>query len=184
MGNSFCPRKKNKNYKSSKSLTKEDLSILIQKHVKKEMILSLRKNVDNNNRSLDLNNRAESKIIDENIYLNKRIQDLETKIILMTDLQNEPKTSNLTLRNVSSDRLKLDSAIQIDKFVKEILSNPETNVSWLPDAVESRLYKNFANVALKGIENLLESSHIIFMGHKLSFVIDPEEIDSSDKEDT
>ena len=69
--------------------------------------------------------------------------------------------------------LKGLSKRRVDEFVDGILSNPETNISWLPDAVESRIYRNVATMGLASLESVLEGSNIMIMGHKISFVLDP-----------
>lgn len=180
MPNFCCPGRKNRKHQKAErpqaTLTQADLSELIKKHVQKEINVGKKKNTNKDN-------FEEFKIMDENVYLNKRIENLETQIILLTEISSDEKKENLTLKTECSDKLKLKSEIHIDTFVKEILNDPDTNIGWMPDAVESRLYKNVSKVALKAIEKVLQSSHMTFMGHKLSFVLDQEEIDISNKDD-
>ena len=55
----------------------------------------------------------------------------------------------------------------------KILKDPSTNIYWLPDVVERKLYENIATVALNAIESTLDTSQVNFLGHKLRFIVDP-----------
>jgi hypothetical protein len=101
MGNLICSRKKHKyndNYKTKKALTQEDLSILIQQHVKKEMILSVRRHDKKNigrkktssskhNKNIDILLLANEKMINENLELQTEINHLKRNGQVLSFLQ-------------------------------------------------------------------------------------------------
>ena len=109
---------------------------------------------------------------EENRYLNTRVLELESKLAKLEESKLVPGP-NLSL--LSAVSLKGLSQRRVDEFVNGLLSNPDTNISWLPDAVESRLYRNVATMGLASLESVLEGSNITIMGHKISFVLDPKE---------
>ena len=117
-----------------------------------------------------------SKLREENAYLNKEIARLQSQLVRVetNHIANQANGGMSLLTSLSPQQLRQLSMKRIDEFVNEILANPDTNIGWLPDAVESRLYRNFATVGLKAIEAIIENSNIHVMGHKISFVMDPD----------
>jgi len=116
--------------------------------------------------------QTRSDLAEENRYLNTRVLELESKLAKLEESKLVPGP-NLSL--LSAVSLKGLSQRRVDEFVNGLLSNPDTNISWLPDAVESRLYRNVATMGLASLESVLEGSNITIMGHKISFVLDPKE---------
>lgn len=113
----------------------------------------------------------ESKLQEENAYLQKVNADLEKEVQKLKD--NLSPETGLSLTQLSPNELRSKSEKNIDKYINEILSNPETNISWLPDIVERRLYKNIAVVLLNVVETTVENSEMTFLGHRIKLVMDP-----------
>lgn len=90
------------------------------------------------------------------------------------------KDTGLSLTTLSNKEIKIQSEKKIEEFVQNILDNPDTNISWLPDVVERRLYNNIATIIINLLESTIENSDITFLGHKIRFVMDPQ-LDSPNK---
>jgi hypothetical protein len=118
---------------------------------------------------------------EENKFLHGEIQKLTDKLHALTTENVNLKANqhvtqdndNLSLTTLTKEQLHAASQNHIKKFVDAILADPDTNISWLPDVVERRLYINIATIAMKSLEALLETSSVNFLSHKLQFVVDP-----------
>lgn len=113
----------------------------------------------------------ENKLRDENAYLHKVNANLEKEVQKLKD--NLSSENGASLTQLSSSELRIRSEKNIDKYISDILKNPETNISWLPDVVERRLYKNIAVMLLNVLETTVENSEIKLLGHHIKFVMDP-----------
>lgn len=120
----------------------------------------------------------QNKIKDENEYLKKVNISLIKEINQLKENMN--KDTGISLTTLSNKEIKIQSEKKIEEFVQNILDNPDTNISWLPDVVERRLYKNIATIIINLLESTIENSDITFLGHKIRFVIDPQ-LDSPNK---
>jgi hypothetical protein len=126
-----------------------------------------------------------NKCNDENQFLQGEIKNLELKLQAMTSeyvnfKSNTQDNNNSSYTNLTTQKLHHLYQDHIKKFVEAILADPDTNISWLPDVVERRLYINIATIALKSFEALLETSTVNFLSHKLQFVVDPIKYDNDD----
>ena len=118
----------------------------------------------------------QNKLKDESEYLKKVNLSLMKEINQLKENMN--KDTGLSLTSLSSKKVKIQSEKKIEEFVQNILDNPDTNISWLPDVVERRLYKNIATIVVNLLESTIENSDITFLGYKIRFVMDPQ-LDSS-----
>jgi len=120
----------------------------------------------------------QNKLKDENEYIKK------VNISLMKEInqlkENMNKDTGLSLTTLSNKEIKIQSDKKIDEFVQNILDNPDTNIAWLPDVVERRLYKNICTIIINLLESTIENSDITFLGHTIRFVMDPQ-LDSPNK---
>lgn len=110
----------------------------------------------------------ETKRVDELEYL-RRGNTIQPKTIPTTDDNGGHTNANL------SDKSTLHTVSEYNayKYIDSILENPDTNISWLPDSVERKIYKNMFMLILNVIETTLENTGVHFAGHRLGFVIDP-----------
>ena len=120
----------------------------------------------------------QNKMKDENEYLKKVNISLIKEINQLKENMN--KDTGLSLTTLSNKEIKIQSEKKIEEFVQNMLDNPDTNISWLPDVVERRLYKNIATIIINLLESTIENSDITFLGHKIRFVMDPQ-LDSPNK---
>jgi hypothetical protein len=114
---------------------------------------------------------GENKLKEENAYLQKVNANLEREVQKLMD--NISPENGMSLTHLSNSELRIRSEKNIDKYISDILKNPETNISWLPDAVEKNLYKNIAVMLLNILETTVENSEIKLLGHRIKFVMDP-----------
>jgi hypothetical protein len=61
----------------------------------------------------------------------------------------------------------------VDKFVTQLLEDPNVNVYGLPDSVESAMYRNTIRLMLGAMEKVFENVQIEFIGHKINIVMQP-----------
>lgn len=106
--------------------------------------------------------------------LNNNIQAITTENVnLKANVQVTQDNNNLSLATMTKEQLHVATKNHVKKFVDDILADPDTNISWLPDVVERKLYINIITVAMKSLETVLETSSVNFLSHKLKFVVDP-----------
>lgn len=117
------------------------------------------------------NNYKINKIQEENEYLKKVNITLENQIATLKS--NSDSENGLSLTSLSSKNIKILSEKKINEYIENILKNPDTNISWLPDIVEKKIYKNIITLSLNVLETTIENSNIELLGHKINFVLDP-----------
>ena len=113
---------------------------------------------------------------------------LTEKDILIADLEkqvNSLTNSNATLEgkllHISStqtvpEQLKLRelSRAKVDEFVETLLKDENVNISYLPDWVERKIYKNVLNLILGLLDNTFNSTSVKLLGHLLTVNIVPD----------
>lgn len=71
---------------------------------------------------------------------------------------------------------KIDAGVctdAIDSMVDEFMKDKGLNTLLLPDFVERRLYKNVLHLALSAMNQVLDSTHVEFLGHRIEFSMKP-----------
>lgn len=63
---------------------------------------------------------------------------------------------------------------RIEELVEQMLQNPDINVKYLPDAVERQLYRNVFSLALNVLGEVLKSSSVELLGHRIQLTLVPE----------
>ncbi len=92
-------------------------------------------------------------------FLRKELTTLQTKIrastVIIDTSEDLPKKTPINRSG-------------IDEYIKKLLDNPDCNVSWMPDSVESKLYSNILNLILNIVDEALEGTEIRFLGQTLT----------------
>jgi hypothetical protein len=117
----------------------------------------------------------------------KTLKSINSK--LEHKLQEENNISDITIsvdgENISMDNREIDlsneqatklneiSRKRINKFVEEILDDQNINIKYLPDFVERQIYRNVFNILINLLDNLFDKTTLRFMGHKLTFDLQP-----------
>lgn len=116
----------------------------------------------------------------------KLMVEKDTQIADLTKQVNSLKDANSTLEgkllHISStqtipDQLKLRelSRAKVDEFVEKLLEDDSVNISYLPDWVERKIYKNVLNLILGLLDNTFNTTSIKLLGHLLTFNIMPDQ---------
>ena len=63
----------------------------------------------------------------------------------------------------------------IQKFVDELLADPDVNIYGFPDKIESALYRNTIRMILGAMEKLFNNVSIDFIGHKITVMMVPDD---------
>lgn len=61
---------------------------------------------------------------------------------------------------------------QLDAFVESVLES-DANLSYVPDALERKVYTNAAMISATVLEKIVKSAKIQVMGHEITFDIHP-----------
>jgi signal transduction histidine kinase len=111
-------------------------------------------------RKLEVDNRELKKqvnsLININIIQEKELNKKQYSVSFNKNLNNR---ENLT--EVSKDKIK--------HYVDNLLENSDTNISYLPDFVEKKIYTNILGVALKVLDDMLQTTTMKFLGHEIAF---------------
>lgn len=118
------------------------------------------------------NDHLLNKMHDENVYLKEVNTSLEKEIAVLKSNISQVD-GGLSLTNLDTTALRIQSEKNIDEYIQKILDNPSTNIKWMPDVVEKQIYKNIMRLVLNAMESTVETSKIQFLGHQLAFVMDP-----------
>ena len=104
--------------------------------------------------------------------MNEYIKSLEEQIVkLKTSKMSE--SDGLTLTSLDTTELRNISEQRISSIVESMLEDPDTNIPWLPDFVERKLYMNIFTIAMNMLERIIEDIKLHFMGHQIQMVVDP-----------
>lgn len=63
----------------------------------------------------------------------------------------------------------------VDDYVESILSDPAVQHGYITEAMEGVVYKKALKVVLHAIAKAADSAHLQFIGHKVTFAIEPAE---------
>lgn len=58
---------------------------------------------------------------------------------------------------------------KIEKFVDNMLKNPDINIKHFPDVIERKIYINIFRLILSMLDEFLDNTKIEIMGHKIEF---------------
>jgi signal transduction histidine kinase len=111
-------------------------------------------------RKLEVDNRELRKQVNSLININI-IQEKELNKKDYSVSFNKKLINRKNLTEVSKDKIK--------EYVDNLLENSDTNISYLPDFVEKKIYTNILGVALKVLDDMLQTTTIKFLGHEIAF---------------
>jgi len=77
------------------------------------------------------------------------------------------------LREASAERDTVISNQAIERFVEELLNDPNINIRVLPDGIERPLYANFLKITLSILQKLFNNSNIDLIGHEFKVQVQP-----------
>jgi len=157
---------------------KDDIKLLTRS-IKEQIEMKYQKDILNAEKKL-------MEIRDENSELKKQLnalkninQGLENKIVnkeIKITHSREGTTKKIELSELSKHR--------IEQFVNKLLADKDINIQYLPDFVEKQLYKNVFTILLGLLENILDTTSIKFLGHDLTFELNPSKAaENSDSKD-
>lgn len=102
--------------------------------------------------------------------INKMLETQKSKVIENYAVSGGGKPRELVKRKSRLDEV---SKKRVDEFVEKILADENVNIKYLPDFVERQIYKNVFNLMINLLDNVLETTTISFLGHKMTIDIDP-----------
>ena len=117
--------------------------------------------LESNIRKLEIDNRELTKQINslKNINIIQKSQIIKKHKINLLENNNQKAKKQIT--EVSKDK--------IGHYVEKLLENSDTNISYLPDFVEKKIYTNILTVCLNLLDDMLETTSIKFVGHEIAF---------------
>jgi len=140
-----------------------------------------------------IESQAEEKYLKDLMNREREVNDAKKEISELRKELDSLKSINNTLEHkltFNSDQYTNDTNINIDidkkeyefkdvskdrinAFVETLLQNKDINIKYLPDAVERQIYRNVFSILLGLMDNLFESTSVKFIGHKLTFSLQP-----------
>jgi len=103
-----------------------------------------------------------------NQSLEKRLKDAETPVVNL-------KSHGSSMIG-EKQRAKLSNELskkRINKLVDELLADPDVNIKYFPDGIERQIYRNVFTIMINLLDNLVDTTSVNFMGHKLVFDLQP-----------
>lgn len=98
--------------------------------------------------------------------LKDRIALLETQISGHTDPDAQRRLQELSDRDVEA-------------FVNEILNDQKTNIHFIPDSIERRVYYNVFRLTIEVINRLFSTAHLNVLNHQLKLQLVPMALDAT-----
>jgi predicted nuclease with TOPRIM domain len=121
------------------------------------------------------NNKSKRSEIEE---INTRYEELEIAHSKLIEERNKLLESSLQVQKVKS---KISETV-VDDYVETILSDPNVQHGYFTEAIEGIVYRRALKAILQAVAKSLDSAQVNFMGHKISFSIEPIENKSSSME--
>lgn len=133
-----------------------------------------------------IKNEVKEEYVNKITELDNTIKDLHKEIVSLKDENKELdellKDKNHLIEklgaNIKTDEdvkqlIQMLSQEQINHYVEELLENEETNIRWLPDVVERKIYRNMFKLMIKLMNKVLNSMSFELVGHKLNINMIP-----------
>lgn len=127
------------------------------------------------------------KLQDENIALKTVNESLEKRLKNRDDVNEMAKSFSASSTNNTKNIKQIESALskrRIDDMIEQFMADPDINIKYFPDGVERLIYRNVFNIIINLFDNIIDTTSINFMGHKLTFDLQPladEEIEDTTK---
>ena len=107
-----------------------------------------------------------------------RIRDLEAEVETLKNenaqLRREITRELKTRSRNRGPRTKSEvSMLKIEAIVDQMLLDPETNLGWVPDAMERPLLRKSLMYMLKAVSHTTDTSSIKFLGHEIVMRMQP-----------
>jgi hypothetical protein len=113
-------------------------------------------------------------------YINTQFREKDEKISQLRNAYDDLYQKHSHLLEQIARNSKWDVAKQsnisgdaIQKFVDELLADPNVNIYGFPDRVESAIYRNIIRMILGAMEKLFNNVSIDFIGHKITMAMEP-----------
>lgn len=129
-------------------------------------------------------NKKYGKILAENDDYKQKIKELEKQVKSLENINdslrkevNMDRVDMLTPDEIKAKKVKLAelSSERINAVVEDLLNDKNVNINYLPDFVEKQIYRNVFSIMIGLLDNMMETTNIHFLGHKLTFDLSPEE---------
>ncbi len=138
--------------------------------------------------SVDSNNDGVVTRKEMEAYINDQLLEKDKNLIYLREAYDDlfKKHSEIleqVARNNSLDAVKQSniSGEAIQKFVDELLADPNVNIYGFPDKIEAALYRNAMRMILGAMEKLFNNVSVDFIGHKITVAMVPN--DPTEEED-
>ena len=117
--------------------------------------------------------------LESNIKELKKQNNALINTINMLEASKEEAKKKRTLKLKSPEITKV-SQEKIKYYVDNLLKNSDTNISYLPDFVERRIYQNILGISLNLIDDILQTTTVNFLGHQITFDLQENDLPLSD----
>lgn len=127
----------------------------------------IQQNREQKNNLIEKLKQENNKLVSENNELKKEIENyikVDNKESILEKSKENKKLKDNSVDIKFSDITKLN----IDQFVDKMLKDQDMNISYFPDFVERRVYKNALYLVFYLLDSVFESCHINILGHELS----------------
>lgn len=141
----------------------------------------IQKNNEQKNNLIEKLKQENNNLVIENNELKKEIENYIKDDNINSILEKSKEYKKLKDNSVDikfSDITKLN----IDQFVDKMLKDKDMNISYFPDFVERRVYKNSLYLVFNLLDSIFESCHINILGNDLS--IDLKKLKNTKNEDS
>lgn len=115
-------------------------------------------------------------------YINAQLEEKEQETIHWRQAYDDlfKKHSELleqVARNNTMDAVKQSniSGEAVQKFVDDLLADPNVNIYGFPDKIEAALYSNVIRLILGAMEKLFNNVNVDFIGHKITMALVPDD---------
>lgn len=114
--------------------------------------------------------KQQEELMNANQNVLEKIQHLQSENQSLARAQKMRSLTQTLIRDRICEKGKVSKEI-VEKYVDDMLKNPDINISYIPDFAERQIYINVFMLLLKLIDDLSEDCYVEFIGHKIGLQV-------------
>lgn len=147
-----------------------------KKKVEEASEIKYQKLLSDNEKELTNIRFEHEKLQDENRALKTINDSLEKKLKDRDDMNEMTKNLSASVTKDVRATKQIESALsrkRIDNLIEQFMADPDINIKYFPDGIERMIYRNVFKIMINLFDNIVDTTSIDFMGHKLVFDLQP-----------
>lgn len=114
--------------------------------------------------------KQQAELMTTNQNILEKIQHLQSENQSLSQAKKLRSVTQTLIHNRLGEKGGISKEI-VEKYVDEMLKNPDINITYIPDIAERQIYINVFMLILKLIDDLSDDCYVEFVGHKIGLQV-------------